>query len=155
MISDVKRLIELAEDKLKFLETLLILNDDLNTAINSQNLDDIKNLLIKKQGIIDNIDKIDTDFIPMYNLYKKVNKIDSIFNTSNNNTDKSKLKGILIDIKSTLSKIKEKDDKNMEDINKTFKKVESKLNELSKGKNGYIEYVKYYSPDSYFVDKKR
>ncbi|WP_434639800.1 flagellar export chaperone FlgN [Thermoanaerobacterium thermosaccharolyticum] len=155
MISDVKKLIELAEDKLKYLNDMLLLNNELNKAINSQNLDDIKSILGRKQDIINNIDKIDKEFLPMYNLYKKVNRIDSIFNTPNNNAEKSVLKGILIEIRSTLERIKDVEDKNIEDINSAFKNLEDKLSDLSKGKKGYIEYLKYYTPGSYFVDKKR
>ncbi len=134
---------------------MLQLNNQLNIAINSQKLDDIKNILEKKQDIIASIDEIDSEFLPMYNLYKKVNRIDSIFNTPNNSTDKSVLKGILIDIKGTLEKIKEVEDKNLDDINCAFKNLEEKIDDLSKGKKGYIEYLKYYTPGSYFVDKKR
>ncbi|MEG6566782.1 flagellar export chaperone FlgN [Thermoanaerobacterium saccharolyticum] len=155
MVSDVKKLIELAEKKLNYLNEMLQLNNQLNIAINSQKLDDIKNILEKKQDIIASIDEIDSEFLPMYNLYKKVNRIDSIFNTPNNSTDKSVLKGILIDIKGTLEKIKEVEDKNLDDINCAFKNLEEKIDDLSKGKKGYIEYLKYYTPGSYFVDKKR
>lgn len=155
MVSDVKKLIELAEKKLNYLNEMLQLNNQLNIAINSQKLDDIKNILEKKQNIIASIDEIDSEFLPMYNLYKKVNRIDSIFNTPNNSAEKSVLKGILIDIKGTLEKIKEVEDKNLEDINCAFKNLEEKIDDLSKGKKGYIEYLKYYTPGSYFVDKKR
>ncbi|AFK87653.1 MULTISPECIES: flagellar export chaperone FlgN [Thermoanaerobacterium] len=155
MVSDVKKLIELAEKKLNYLNEMLQLNNQLNIAINSQKLDDIKTILEKKQNIIASIDEIDSEFLPMYNLYKKVNRIDSIFNTPNNSAEKSVLKGILIDIKGTLEKIKEVEDKNLEDINCAFKNLEEKIDDLSKGKKGYIEYLKYYTPGSYFVDKKR
>lgn len=155
MVSDVKKLIELAEKKLNYLNAMLQLNNQLNIAINSQKLDDIKNILEEKQDIIASIDEIDSEFLPMYNLYKKVNRIDSIFNTPNNSAEKSVLKGILIDIKGTLEKIKEVEDKNLEDINCAFKNLEEKIDDLSKGKKGYIEYLKYYTPGSYFVDKKR
>ncbi|AEF17884.1 hypothetical protein Thexy_1865 [Thermoanaerobacterium xylanolyticum LX-11] len=155
MVSDVKKLIELAEKKLNYLNEMLKLNNQLNIAINSQKLDDIKNILEKKQNIIESIDEIDSEFLPMYNLYKKVNRIDSIFNTPSNSADKSVLKGILIDIKGTLEKIKEVEDKNLEDINCAFKNLEEKISDISKGKKGYIEYLKYYTPGSYFVDKKR
>ncbi|MDE4542526.1 flagellar export chaperone FlgN [Thermoanaerobacterium sp. R66] len=155
MVSDIKKLIELAEKKLNYLNEMLQLNNQLNIAINSQKLDDIKNILEKKQDIIASIDEIDSEFLPMYNLYKKVNRIDSIFNTPNNSADKSVLKGILIDIKGTLEKIKEVEDKNLEDINCAFKNLEEKINDVAKGKKGYIEYLKYYTPGSYFVDKKR
>ncbi|MDI3311026.1 MAG: flagellar export chaperone FlgN [Thermoanaerobacterium sp.] len=155
MVSDVKKLIELAEKKLNHLNEMLQLNNQLNIAINSQRLDDIKNILERKQDIITSIDEIDSEFLPMYNLYKKVNRIDSIFNTPNNSAEKSVLKGILIDIKGTLEKIKEVEDKNLEDIKSAFKNLEEKINDVSKGKKGYIEYLKYYTPGSYFVDKKR
>ena len=54
-----------------------------------------------------------------------------------------------------MDKIKEKDDKNIEALNTVYKKVETKLVELSNQNSGYIEYMRYYSPESYFVDKKR
>lgn len=153
---DIGKLIQLSEQKLRLLNDILVINDKLNIAINSKNLDDIKNLLFKKQSIINNINNIDTMFIPRYKLYKKVNKLDSIFDIDKGeNIEKSKLKGKLIDIKSVLLKIKDKDDENLRDLSIFLKKTETNINDIKNSKKVYIEYIKYYSPDSYFMDKKR
>jgi hypothetical protein len=157
MSYEIKTLIEVAHNKLNLLKMLLELSEKLGSAISSQNLDDIKKILSEKQRIIERVDMLDVNFVPAYNSFKKEKNIDSIFDVVFNNpsSDISRLKGVLIDIKSIMDKIKEKDDKNIEAINIAYKKAETKLVELSNQKSGYIEYMKYYSPESYFVDKKR
>lgn len=157
MQTDLKKLIKIAKKKDKLLYALYEITEKTGIAINSNNLDELKNLLTSKQKIIEDIDKLDMDFLPLYNEFKKENEVDSIFSMVDEAApqDVNILKGILIEIKALLEKVKEQDDKNIKDINLVFMKVENKLDELSKTKNGYIEYMKYYTPDSYFINKKR
>lgn len=157
MQTDLKKLINIAEEKLEMLHALYEVTVKIGTAISSNNLDELKNMLEAKQKIIENIDKLDLDFLPLYNDFKKENRVSSIFDIVNEGISQnvSILKGIFIKIKSLLEKIKEKDDKNTHDISLMLMKTENKLDELSKSKIGYLEYMKYYTPNSYFIDKKR
>lgn len=152
----VERLTQLVQDKIHKLKELCDITEKIGIAIASNNLDELKNLLITKQKIMEEIDTLDTNFIPLYNAFKKQNKVESIFALEGKVTEEiSKLKAFFIETKSLLEKIKEKDDKNLQNMTAISEKVENKLEELSKNKEGYIEYLKYYTPDSYFLDKKR
>lgn len=157
MQTDLKKLINMAEKKAEMLHALYEVTEKIGVVINSNNLDELKSMLNAKQKIIENIDKLDSDFLPMYNEFKKEKRVGSIFDIKNEgiSQDVSILKGIFIKTRALLEKIKEKDDKNIQDINLMFVKVENKLDELSRAKNGYVEYMKYYTPNSYFIDKKR
>jgi len=152
----LKKLIDLTKKKIENLKQLYDLTEKIGVAITSNDLEELKKLLVSKQQIIERINEIDKDFIPLYNAFKKENKIESIFEMEDNVIgDASKLKGLFIDAKALLDKIKEKDDSNIKEINKVFEKVSDKLEEISKNKEGYVEYLRYYTPESYFIDKKR
>ncbi|TCO67610.1 flagellar export chaperone FlgN [Caldanaerobacter subterraneus] len=152
----LKKLIEFTKEKIENLKQLYDLTEKIGVAIGSNDLEELKKLLVSKQQIIERINDIDKEFIPLYNAFKKENKIESIFEMEDNIIgDASKLKGLFIDAKALLDKIKEKDDSNIKEINKVFEKVSDKLEELSKNKEGYVEYLRYYTPESYFIDKKR
>lgn len=152
----LKKLIDLTKKKIENLKQLYDLTEKIGVAITSNDLEELKKLLVSKQQIIEKINEIDKDFIPLYNAFKKENKIESIFEMEDNVIgDASKLKGLFIDAKALLDKIKEKDDSNIKEINKVFEKVSNKLEEFSKNKEGYVEYLRYYTPESYFIDKKR
>ena len=152
----LKKLIDLTKKKIENLKQLYDLTEKIGVAITSNDLEELKKLLVSKQQIIERINEIDKDFIPLYNTFKKENKIESIFEMEDNVIgDASKLKGLFIDAKALLDKIKEKDDSNIKEINKVFEKVSDKLEEFSKNKEGYVEYLRYYTPESYFIDKKR
>ncbi|NNG67714.1 flagellar export chaperone FlgN [Caldanaerobacter subterraneus] len=152
----LKKLIDLTNKKIENLKQLYDLTEKIGVAITSNDLEELKKLLVSKQQIIESINEIDKDFIPLYNAFKKENKIESIFEMEDNVIgDASKLKGLFIDAKALLDKIKEKDDSNIKEINKVFEKVSDKLEEFSKNKKGYVEYLRYYTPESYFIDKKR
>ncbi|HBT50405.1 MAG TPA: flagellar biosynthesis protein FlgN [Caldanaerobacter subterraneus] len=152
----LKKLIDLTKKKIENLKQLYDLTEKIGVAITSNDLEELKKLLVSKQQIIEKINEIDKDFIPLYNAFKKENKIESIFEMEDNVIgDASKLKGLFIDAKALLDKIKEKDDSNIKEINKVFEKVSDKLEEFSKNKEGYVEYLRYYTPESYFIDKKR
>ncbi|ERM91764.1 FlgN family protein [Caldanaerobacter subterraneus subsp. yonseiensis KB-1] len=152
----LKKLIDLTKKKIENLKQLYDLTEKIGVAIGSNDLEELKKLLVSKQQIIEKINEIDKDFIPLYNAFKKENKIESIFEMEDNVIgDASKLKGLFIDAKALLDKIKEKDDSNIKEINKVFEKVSDKLEEFSKNKEGYVEYLRYYTPESYFIDKKR
>jgi hypothetical protein len=156
MNNAVEKLTQLVQDKIQKLKELCEVTEKIGVSIASNNLEELKNLLTTKQKIIEEIDKLDTDFIPLYNAFKKENKVESIFALEGKITGEiSKLKALFIEAKTLLEKIKEKDDKNLQNITAIFEKIENKLEELSKNKEGYIEYLKYYTPDSYFLDKKR
>ncbi|SFE74476.1 FlgN protein [Thermoanaerobacter thermohydrosulfuricus] len=152
----VEKLTQLVQDKIQKLKELCEVTEKIGIAIASNNLEELKNLLITKQQIIEEINELDTDFIPLYNNFKKENKVESIFALENKITGEiSKLKALFREAKALLEKIKEKDDKNLKEITDVFERTGNKLEELSKNKEGYIEYLKYYTPDSYFLDKKR
>jgi hypothetical protein len=152
----LKKLIDLTKKKIENLKQLYDLTEKIGVAITSNDLEELKKLLVSKQQIIERINEIDKDFIPLYSTFKKENKIESIFEMEDNVIgDASKLKGLFIDAKALLDKIKEKDDSNIKEINKVFEKVSDKLEEFSKSKEGYVEYLRYYTPESYFIDKKR
>jgi iron uptake system EfeUOB component EfeO/EfeM len=152
----LKKLIDLTKKKIENLKQLYDLTEKIGVAITSNDLEELKKLLVSKQQIIERINEIDKDFIPLYSTFKKENKIESIFEMEDNVIgDASKLKGLFIDAKALLDKIKEKDDSNIKEINKVFEKVSDKLEEFSKNKEGYVEYLRYYTPESYFIDKKR
>lgn len=152
----LKKLIDLTKKKIENLKQLYDLTEKIGVAITSNDLEELKKLLVSKQQIIEKINEIDKDFIPLYSTFKKENKIESIFEMEDNVIgDASKLKGLFIDAKALLDKIKEKDDSNIKEINKVFEKVSDKLEEFSKNKEGYVEYLRYYTPESYFIDKKR
>ncbi|KKC30451.1 flagellar protein FlgN [Caldanaerobacter subterraneus KAk] len=151
----LKKLIDLTKKKIENLKQLYDLTEKIGAAIGSNDLEELKKLLISKQQVIEKINEIDRDFIPLYNAFKRENKIESIFEVEDVTGDASKLKGLFIDVKALLDKIKEKDDSNIKEINKVFEKVSDKLEEFSKNKEGYVEYLRYYTPESYFIDKKR
>ncbi|AAM23786.1 iron uptake system EfeUOB component EfeO/EfeM [Caldanaerobacter subterraneus subsp. tengcongensis MB4] len=152
----LKKLIEFTKEKIENLKQLYDLTEKIGVAIGSNDLEELKKLLVSKQQIIERINDIDKEFIHLYNAFKKENKIESIFEMEDNIIgDASKLKGLFIDAKALLDKIKEKDDSNIKEINKVFEKVSDKLEEFSKNKEGYVEYLRYYTPESYFIDKKR
>lgn len=156
MHNNIEKLTQIVQDKIQRLKELCEVTEKIGVSIASNNLEELKNLLTTKQKIIEEIDKLDTDFIPLYNTFKKENKVESIFALEGKITGEiSKLKALFIETKALLEKIKEKDDKNLQNITAIFEKIENKLEELSKNKEGYIEYLKYYTPDSYFLDKKR
>ncbi|MGB9808901.1 MAG: flagellar protein FlgN [Caldanaerobacter sp.] len=152
----LKKLIDLMKRKIEALKQLYDLTEKIGVAIGSNDLEELKGLLVSKQQIIERINEIDKDFIPLYNAFKKENKIESIFEIEDDIIgDASKLKGLFIDAKALLDKIKERDDSNIKEMNKVFEKVSNKLEEISKNKEGYVEYLRYYTPESYFIDKKR
>lgn len=156
MHNNVEKLTQIVQDKIQRLKELYEVTEKIGVSITSNNLEELKNLLTTKQKIIEEIDKLDSDFIPLYNVFKKQNKVESIFALEGKVTEEiSKLKALFIETKALLEKIKEKDDKNLQNITAISEKIENKLEELSKNKEGYIEYLKYYTPDSYFLDKKR
>ncbi|ADV80349.1 MULTISPECIES: flagellar export chaperone FlgN [Thermoanaerobacter] len=156
MHNNVEKLTQIVQDKIQRLKELYEVTEKIGVSITSNNLEELKNLLTTKQKIIEEIDKLDADFIPLYNVFKKQNKVESIFALEGKVTEEiSKLKALFIETKALLEKIKEKDDKNLQNITAISEKIENKLEELSKNKEGYIEYLKYYTPDSYFLDKKR
>ncbi|EGD52757.1 hypothetical protein TheetDRAFT_0417 [Thermoanaerobacter ethanolicus JW 200] len=156
MHNNVEKLTQIVQDKIQRLKELYEITEKIGVSIASNNLEELKNLLTTKQKIIEEIDKLDADFIPLYNTFKKQNKVESIFALEGKVTGEiSKLKALFIETKALLEKLKEKDDKNLQNIIAVFEKIENKLEELSKNKEGYIEYLKYYTPDSYFLDKKR
>nr|WP_256201018.1 flagellar export chaperone FlgN [Thermoanaerobacter thermocopriae] len=151
MHNNIEKLTQIVQDKIQRLKELCEVTEKIGISIASNNLEELKNLLTTKQKIIEEIDKLDTDFIPLYNIFKKENKVESIFALEGKITREiSKLKALFIEAKNLLEKIKEKDDKNLQNITAVFEKTENKLEELSKSKEGYIEYLKYYTPESYF-----
>lgn len=149
------KMLNLAQRKLKVLQDLMDITNEIRECLDVNNYELLNKLIEKKQKSIDDVEKIDLEFVPLYNRFKKQNKIESIFDLENRNVsiDIKKLKGVIIDIKSVLDKIKEQDDKNLKKMQESLEKVESKIEEFSKNKNAYIEYMKYYTPDSYFIDK--
>jgi hypothetical protein len=156
MHNNIEKLTRIVEDKIERLKEFYEVTEKIGISITSNNLEELKNLLATKQKIIEEIDKLDADFIPLYNAFKKENKVESIFALEGKITREIiKLKALFIEAKNLLEKIKEKDDKNLQNITAVFEKTENKLEELLKSKEGYIEYLKYYTPDSYFLDKKR
>ncbi|HHW56417.1 MAG TPA: flagellar biosynthesis protein FlgN [Clostridia bacterium] len=152
----IEKLTQLMQNKIQKLKSFYEITEKISIAVVSNNLEDLKNLLIAKQKIIEEINEIDKDFIPMYNNFKKTNKVESIFALEDKITGEvSKLKALFLEAKNLLQKIKEVDDKSRREVMDIFQKTGDKLEELSKNKEGYLQYLKYYTPDNYFLDKKR
>lgn len=154
-IENINKMIELSIEKKKKLNEILNLTKEQTRLIVDDNLDEMEKLLQNKQKHMEDIDRLDIEFLKLYGELKKSEGIESISNIDLKKYSNLKdLKNQVKSINSVLDKISELDKKNTEKMKKNLKDVQKNIKNVRDGKKAYKGYNADQNP-SIMIDEKK
>lgn len=147
----------IAEQKLKLFQELLNITILQKEDIESNEADNIEELIARKQQVIDSVDKLDKSFLEgYYQLKRKLN----LEKPENINTAKypelKTLKYCVEEIIKLSGRIMELENINREGLNGILDKVKNELKQINAGKRSIKAYeVPFTQQDGIYIDKKK
>lgn len=155
MEDNINQIISLSKDKKILLNKILDLTNKQKMAIEDDDLDYLGLILEDKDNLMNKIDKIDIEFIKLYNTIKKTEDIstfDEIDVEKYNNI--KDLKDIVNDINKVLTEISNKDKENRRIMKLSLDNVKLDIKNVKKGQKAYKGY-NYESTSSMLIDEKK
>lgn len=155
MKNDINKIILLSMEKKSSLDKMLNLTENQQKAIEEEDLDLIGTILEDKEKLIIKIDKIDIQFIELYNSIKEKEGISSFDEIDVKKYDNIKnLKNIVSEINNILRKISNIDKENTKKMKLSITNIKLDIKNVKKGKEAYKGY-NHESVESILIDEKK
>lgn len=153
----LEQMIKLSSKKLDLLKELKELSDKQIKAFNEQRLDEIENILNKKDEIINWIKKLDDAFLKLSDSLKKLLGIESLTQLENTGIEGCReLKGLIGEITALVEGIIDAEKRGYEKAVTLQSEFGGRIKDISAGrKAAKAYYAKPLNMPSYFIDKKK
>ncbi len=152
---NINSMISLCFSKKKMLKMILNLTTEQRDLIEGDNLDKLEDILLKKQEIMEEVDKVDIQFLKLFEIIKSTEEIETIDKI---NIDKYSniraLKEEIHEINLILKEIQELDINNTSKMQENIRDLKLEIRNVKKGKLAYKGYNK--DPElSILIDEKK
>ena len=154
-LDNIDKLIALSKEKKQLIDEMFNFTKTLKSEIKKEDMDNLNYILDKKDKLIDNINKIDVEFLTIFSQIKKDENIENIDQLDVEAYPNLKeLKDLVTDISSVLVAISLLDEDNNKNM---MKRIEETKMELKKVKEGQRAYKQYHKPieRSILIDEKK
>jgi len=153
----LNQMIALSEKKLDLLNQLKKLSEKQNRAFHDKALDDVENILNKKDQIIEYVQKLDNAFLSVSENIKTMLGISSLEELSSTNLDgRLKLKELIGEITGVVESIIQLEQESYKLASAMEGELGDKIKGVNAGKKVTTAYnIKPIRPPSYFFDKKK
>lgn len=153
----LNQMIALSRKKLEMLQDLQRLSEKQNKAFQEKALDDIENLLNRKDEIIEYIQKLDNAFLSVSENIKEQLGIQSLEELSETGLDgRVELKELIREITSTVEEVIQLEKDSYSSASDMKEELGDKIKGVNTGKKITTAYtIKPTSSPSYFFDKKK
>lgn len=150
------RMVQLLELKNSHLRDILMITREQAPAIAEEDMTELERLISLKQSKIEEIDRIDEEFVQCFELLKKqmgVKSMDQLPGTGIRGLER--LKQLTSEVMKTLEAISGLEKKNTADTNAILKSVGARVKKINDGKRTQSAYKPMYDSNPYFIDKKK
>ncbi|WP_265445767.1 flagellar protein FlgN [Acetivibrio straminisolvens] len=154
----IQRLVEISQQKIDCLKSILSLTTAQAEAINEEGMDGLSKLIDEKQIKIDEINSLDEKFNECFTALKQKLGINSLDEAGRLGIKGAKeLQELVSEIMVFLREISEIEKKNKEKANGLLNELGAKIREIREGRRVSSAYSPSasLSPPSYFIDKKK
>lgn len=151
----VSKMIELCKEKERFLLEILKLTKDQKDLIKNEDVDQLDEVLSKKDKLMASIDLLDASFLSLYNNIKTEENVDGIDRiNSEKYSNIEDLKEIVSEINNILSTISRIDNENTKMMKANLENIKSGLKHVKEVKKAYKGY-NYEAVESMLIDEKK
>lgn len=152
---NVKKMIELSEEKKSLLNEILEITKFQQDLIKNEQMEELNQSLLEKEKLIDKINIIDRDFLKFYDQVKVQEHIDSLDKIDIQKYSNIKaLKEIVSEINTILNDISIIDKNNTIKMKSNVDKIKSDLKQVKEAKRAYKGY-NYENVESILMDEKK
>lgn len=151
----IEELIDISRKKLELLNSMLEVTQEQKKSIDEENMEKVELFINTKDRLMEDVDKLDVEFLTKFSQIKKKNNVDDIDELDVERYPKLKdLKEVVKDISSTLMAISMLDKENNAVMRKKLESVKSNLRKVKKGQKAYKGYNKTID-NNIFIDEKK
>lgn len=156
MESKIEKLNSLLSDKKILLEDFYKLTIVQKKLIENNDIDKLNRIINNKENVIEKINRLDVEFLGIYNNIKEVEDINDLSQLSIEKDYLVKLKELTSKCEKLMKTIKIQDDENNNIMKSGFEDVKKSLREIKRGKTTTNKYYNNMpSSGGYFIDSKK
>jgi len=155
-MEEINKLVQLLDNKNMLLDDFYRLTLAQKKLIEDTDMEKLNRLVNNKEKIIQNIDKLDVEFVEKFNEVKDKYNITDLTELNVEKIYLLRLQEVTKKCNDKMMEIAELDKKNSENMKSKFDDVKTKLREIKRGKTTTNKYYnKGQSTGGYFIDSKK
>ncbi|MBS4538134.1 flagellar export chaperone FlgN [Clostridium sp. D2Q-11] len=155
-MEEINKLVQLLDNKNILLDDFYRLTLAQKKLIEDTDMEKLNRLVNNKEKIIQNIDKLDAEFVEKFNEVKNKYGITDLTELNVERIYLLRLQEVTKKCNDKMMEIAELDKKNSENMKSKFDNVKTKLREIKRGKTTTNKYYnKSASTGGYFIDSKK